>query len=190
MTEHSRTEPRQQPDRPETHDDEALYERGEQLMPRISELRVQGHIQEHPFRSGTPVIGYLIVVVRRLWNSVAAKWYIRPMLHQQNVFNQALVDVVHNLLQAHIHLSWQLSHRLEELDQRVVGGDRDVTLLARKVAEGEYRLRRWNQQAAQERSELAERISRLEALLATEDSVSRASPAERGTGRGVEGDQG
>jgi septin family protein len=137
-------------------------ERGEQLMQLLSELQAKAHIRERPFVSDKPIIGRLIVFVREKWNSVAAKWYVRPMMHQQNTFNQAVVQVTQELLEA-------IRAMHDELDQRVINGDRDVTLLARKIAEGEYRLRQWEERAAKERAELAQQLSRLEEMLATRE---------------------
>ncbi len=137
---------------------------GERLRQRLSDLRTMGHVRERPFVSTKPVIGRLIVFVREMWNSVAAKWYVRPMLSQQNIFNQTIAEMIIDLHQ-----------RLDEMDQRAISADQDVTLLARKVAEGEYRLRQWETQAVQERADLAKRLSRLE-----EKSLSeRPTSAER-----------
>ncbi len=44
-------------------------------------------LQERPFTSRGAVFGRLIVAVRSLWNSVSTKWYVRPLVQQQTVFN-------------------------------------------------------------------------------------------------------
>ena len=49
-------------------------------------------LQEQPFSSRVPVLGTLIVAVRTLWSSVATKWFVRPLVHQQNVFNAEVVS--------------------------------------------------------------------------------------------------
>jgi GT2 family glycosyltransferase len=48
-------------------------------------------IRERPFVSKVPIIGSAIVRFRELWNSVAAKWYVRSLIEQQNEFNRRLV---------------------------------------------------------------------------------------------------
>ena len=48
-------------------------------------------IHEHPFTSKVPILGRWIVAFRNLWNSVATKWYVRPLLSQQVQFNGAVV---------------------------------------------------------------------------------------------------
>jgi hypothetical protein len=131
--------------------DPRLGGQGARLRQRLSDLRAMGHIRERPFVSTKPVIGRFLVFVREMWNSVAAKWYVRPMLRQQNTFNQAVAEMIIDLQQ-----------RLDEMDQRAISADQDVTLLVRKLAEGEYRLRQWETQAVQERADLARRLSRLE----------------------------
>ena len=54
----------------------------------------KGKIVEQPFSSEIPIFGPLIVWFRTMWNSVAAKWYVRPMLDQQNNFNRQIVERV------------------------------------------------------------------------------------------------
>lgn len=56
------------------------------------ELRARQELQEHRFQSRVPILGPLIVALRSLWNSVATKWYVRPLLVQQSIFNRLLVD--------------------------------------------------------------------------------------------------
>lgn len=43
-------------------------------------------LAEHQFRSALP----LVAALRRAWNSVATRWYVLPLLHQQTRFNLAL----------------------------------------------------------------------------------------------------
>jgi hypothetical protein len=54
-------------------------------------------IQERPFVSKVPVLGRFIVAVRDLWNSVATKWYVRPLIQQQTDFNTRVVRYLANL---------------------------------------------------------------------------------------------
>ena len=48
-------------------------------------------VTERPFQSPTPVVGGLIVRFREFWMSLAARWYIRPLIAQQNQFNRELL---------------------------------------------------------------------------------------------------
>jgi hypothetical protein len=58
----------------------------------MQRLRRSMTLQEQPFSSGVPLLGTLIVAFRTLWNSVATKWFVRPLVHQQNVFNSEVVS--------------------------------------------------------------------------------------------------
>ncbi len=55
------------------------------------DLRGKAMVAERPFTSQTPLFGPLIVWLRTTWNNVAAKWYMQPLLAQQNQFNDLLV---------------------------------------------------------------------------------------------------
>jgi hypothetical protein len=149
----------------------------ERLRQRLDDLHARAHIQERPFTSDKPIVGRLIVFIRETWNSIAARWYVRPMLHQQNLFNQTVTQMAQELLET-VRVLQQtqadLASQLEELDQRVIGGDRDITLLARKIAEGEYRLRKWEERASRERTELAHNLSRLEEMLSQGEGEQKA----------------
>jgi len=52
----------------------------------LDEARREAVLREHEFRSALP----LVAALRRLWNSVATRWYVLPMLHQQTRANLAL----------------------------------------------------------------------------------------------------
>jgi hypothetical protein len=129
-------------------------ERSERLAQSIERLREGAQVREQPFTSDTPVVGRLIVFVREKWNSVAAKWYVRPMVQQQNRFNAALIDTLQ-----------EMNRRLEQLDEWLISTDQDTTMMARKGAEGELQLRKWHRQAVEERAELAHQVSRLERMI-------------------------
>jgi O-antigen chain-terminating methyltransferase len=57
------------------------------LAVTLSELESHWMIREQPFVSHVPVLGALIVAVRSLWNWMSTKWYVRPLLQQQVLFN-------------------------------------------------------------------------------------------------------
>jgi hypothetical protein len=125
-----------------------------QTYQRFHELQSLAYVRAQPFASETPVIGRLIVLVRELWCNVATRWYIHPILRQQNDFNQALVDLFREMYETQN----DTRQRLEQVEQRLVSMDRDMTLLARKMAEGEYRAR----QGELEANALASRLGKLE----------------------------
>jgi GT2 family glycosyltransferase len=51
-------------------------------------MRERQLLREQPFSSQVPIVGPLIARLRAAWNSVSTKWYVRPLLQQQNEFNQ------------------------------------------------------------------------------------------------------
>jgi hypothetical protein len=59
---------------------------------RLEELRRRAILEEFTFTSTATVIGGLVARLRDVWNSVATKWQVRPIIAQQFAFNQALVD--------------------------------------------------------------------------------------------------
>jgi GT2 family glycosyltransferase len=62
------------------------------LASSLNQLRMKQRIQEQPFVSPVPVFGPLIAHLRAAWNSVSTKWYVRPLVQQQNEFNELTVN--------------------------------------------------------------------------------------------------
>jgi hypothetical protein len=137
----------------------------EPLEQRLSELRTRAHIRERPFSSQLPVVGRLVAFFRETWNNVAAKWYVRPMLHQQNIFNQMVVQIIQDGLTMQAHRLDEMNLYVNQLDERLIYGDRDVTQLARKAAEGEYQMRLWQRQVIEDVERLTERLDHFEEKL-------------------------
>ena len=73
-------------------------------------LLEKSQVKERPFVSETAVVGGLIVKFRELWNSVATKWYIRPLLQQQNEFNHLVARSIHK------QNEWLISQDREQVD--------------------------------------------------------------------------
>jgi GT2 family glycosyltransferase len=97
----------------------------------LDNLRAIQTIRERPFTSEVPVFGKLIVGIRNLWNSVAAKWYVRPMLHQQNVFNQQVVNHLHDFGQDLLELEQRLQVQARDVTENI----RELTILAERIAD-------------------------------------------------------
>jgi hypothetical protein len=100
----------------------------------------KAEIKEQPFRSPTRIVGPLIARFRSLWNSVATKWYVRPLLQQQNRYNRLLVE------------------RLHDHDVRLVEQDREQTALTHDLAELSAQLAQTNRLLAV----IDQRLQRLE----------------------------
>jgi hypothetical protein len=99
----------------------------------FSDLKDKQELHEHSFVSSVPVVGPFIVWFRTTWNNVATRWYVRPLIQQQNAFNQELILTVENLLQ-------QIEERLSALEQIAADLDIDQVTLARDVAEIRYQV--------------------------------------------------
>lgn len=82
-------------------------------------LRAKATVTERPFTSPFP----LVAQFRSLWNSIAAKWYVRPLLAQQNEFNQLVAE----------QLIAQTTRLEAEIDQ-MVAIDRELVRLRHETA--------------------------------------------------------
>ncbi|MCB8978089.1 MAG: hypothetical protein H6657_11760 [Ardenticatenaceae bacterium] len=108
----------------------------EEAQENANWLLEKSQVRERPFTSNTPLVGPLLVRFREAWNSIATKWYVRPLLQQQNSFNQIVVsqlhehdqwfilqdreqtELAHDLAQMSTYLS-QISHRLQVLEDHL-----------------------------------------------------------------------
>ncbi len=90
-------------------------------QPSSDTLLTKAVITEQPFHSEVPLLGPLIARLRGLWNSVSTKWYVRPLLQQQNDFNLAVAR--------------RLEFMEEYLYEQSSAQDRDLTSLRRETAE-------------------------------------------------------
>jgi hypothetical protein len=91
-------------------------------------------VQEEPFTSNAPVVGSLIVRLRRFWNNLSTTWYVRPLLQQQNEFNHLLARYLDELTAVDA-----------ELNGRLTAADQDQVDLSRQLAELTYAVNRLNQ---------------------------------------------
>lgn len=94
-------------------------------------------VQERPFTSNAPLIGPLIVRLRRFWNNLSTTWYVRPLLQQQNEFNHLLARYLDELTAVDA-----------ELNGRLTAADQDQVDISRQLAELTYAVNRLNQRLA------------------------------------------
>lgn len=120
---------------------------GLQTLRRLARLRpLSPHLQqkawgrEQPFRSAIPLFGPLIARLRDAWNSVATKWYVRPVVAQQNRFNALVLQY------------------LSDYQERLLAQDSDHDALRYSVAELSHQLARLDKQLTR----VEERLSDLE----------------------------
>ncbi len=87
-----------------------------QLDQLLIRLNTTGQLHAPAFQSGAPVIGRVIVAIRRAWNWMSTKWYVQPIMTQQTEHNQLVTLSLSELAQ------WQelYEQRLAEVQQRLV----------------------------------------------------------------------
>ena len=93
-------------------------------------LQEKGRLEEQPFTSSAPLVGPLIVWLRGAWYSMAAKWVIRPIIRQQNEFNNLIVQ--------------QMSNAESQIFEQVIEQDREQTVLIREMGELSLQLKQMN----------------------------------------------
>lgn len=93
----------------------------------------KAEIVERPFVSSVPLFGSLIAWFRTQWNSVATKWYVQPMLVQQNEYNRQLVERVHDFETYVYELSSEQDRDLSRLRHDVAALHLQLKLLNRRL---------------------------------------------------------
>ncbi len=89
---------------------------------KLVELTSKEYIQEPVPLSPRPVLGKWIVFLRKAFFHAFMKWYMRPVLEQQNAFNQTAGRLIQDLVQGQEKLARQLREmeaRLAALERRV-----------------------------------------------------------------------
>ena len=92
-----------------------LGERSEELRLALAELKKREFVEEPPCFSPRPVLGPLLVFLRKAGFHLFFKWYARPVQQQQNAFNQ----VASGRIQSLAYALEDLEHRVELLAQRL-----------------------------------------------------------------------
>lgn len=98
-------------------------------------------VQERPFTSTTPLIGSLLAWFRARWNNVSTTWYVRPLLQQQNEFNQLLLRHLQTFSQ-------EMQTTITQLDERLVAQDHDLVANTRQMAELTMQIKQMNARLA------------------------------------------
>jgi GT2 family glycosyltransferase len=61
-----------------------------QLQALLQQIEEQHELKEHMFYSDLPLIGGVVARIRSFWVSVATRWYLLPVMHQQSLLNQQI----------------------------------------------------------------------------------------------------
>jgi hypothetical protein len=88
------------------------------LNPLLVELMGMPPLREVKFSSTAPVVGSILVAVRRAWNWMSTKWYVLPIIQQQAAINQQLVTLLNEMVawqEIQADMITQLNTRIEAL---------------------------------------------------------------------------
>lgn len=96
-----------------------------QFHATLDDLAAQAHLSEPSFQSRVPLVGRLIVAVRRLWNWMSTKWYVRGWMDQQTAFNRELIGAVEELLRIQ-ESNEQRIHVLERQVESLLRDNKDT----------------------------------------------------------------
>jgi hypothetical protein len=100
----------------------AIGERDEEVSLVLAELRAAELVREPQAVSPRPVVGRALVLLRKVGFHLFVKWWVRPVLQQQNTFNQAasrLLDDLAGERRRAAERAARLERRLDELEERV-----------------------------------------------------------------------
>jgi hypothetical protein len=95
---------------------------GEGTLSGLLALKQREYVQEPVAFSHRPGLGRLIVLARRMVYKLFLKWLLRPILEQQNGFNQAAARLIEDLVESQERTARevrQLGARVEALERRL-----------------------------------------------------------------------
>ncbi len=95
---------------------------GEETRNGLLALKQREYVQEPVPFSHRPGLGRFIVLARKAVHKLFLKWLTRPLLEQQNGFNQASARLIEDLVESRERAARelrQLSARVEELERRL-----------------------------------------------------------------------
>ncbi len=97
---------------------------GEGTVNGLLALKQREYVQEPVAFSHRPGLGRLIVLARKVVYKLFLKWLLRPILEQQNGFNQAAARLIEDLVESQERTARevrQLGARVEALERRLEG---------------------------------------------------------------------
>ena len=83
---------------------------------KLAELAAREYVQEPIAVSPRPVLGRWIVLARKAIFHLFLKWFTRPVMEQQNSYNQTVSRLIQDLMQTND----ALAQRVRELEARVL----------------------------------------------------------------------
>jgi hypothetical protein len=106
----------------------ATLPEGEATRGGLLALKTHEYVREPIAFSHRPSFGKVIVFARKAFFHLFLKWFTRPVMEQQNAFNQTSSRLIQDLVEAHERATRearQLAARVEELEQRLAAQERD-----------------------------------------------------------------
>jgi hypothetical protein len=95
----------------------------------LLELKQREYVREPVPFSHRASFGKLIVLSRKAFFKLFLKWFARPVIEQQNAFNQAAARLIEDLVESQERTSQELRRlgaRVEALEQRLAKEDRST----------------------------------------------------------------
>jgi len=92
----------------------------EEAQHKLLELKTREYVQEPLCVSPRPVLGRLLVFSRKAVFHLFLKWFSRPVLEQQNLYNQTVARLLEDLLKT----QEATERRLRELEARQDSAER------------------------------------------------------------------
>jgi hypothetical protein len=99
---------------------------GEEARNGLLALKAREYVQEPVAFSHRPGLGRFIVLARKAFYKLLLKWFTRPVLEQQNGYNQAAARLIEDLMEARERTTRelrQLGGRIEALERRLEDGN-------------------------------------------------------------------
>jgi hypothetical protein len=93
---------------------------GAEAKLRLLDLKAKEFVEEPIPVSPRPVFGRLLIFGRKVAFHLGFKWYMRPLLQQQNEFNQAVSTLAQDLA----HRQDEIVRQLESLARRLLDIER------------------------------------------------------------------
>lgn len=100
----------------------------EEARSGLLELKQREYVREPLPLSHRPSLGKLIVFSRKGFFKVFLKWFVRPVIEQQNAYNQTAARLIEDLVESQERMARevrQLSARVEALEAERPGGSGD-----------------------------------------------------------------
>jgi hypothetical protein len=97
----------------------ASLSRQDVLREHVADLESKMLLRERPFVSRVVLIGPVIAWVRSLWNWMSTKWYVLPLIRQQNEFNMAVAQTLREIvasLESLTNLTRDVQMRVADLE--------------------------------------------------------------------------